>query len=120
MTRTNQTNAMQQASTIWKATAYLLLMIVVGFGLYGAGRFFVATFILANFTQTSLYQLICLPATVLGTPIAIFALPLVLIRDMTHMQARYAVIASVLMILGVIGVIVFLPLWAEVLWGIRL
>ena len=109
-----------QAPTTWKIAAYAVLIPAVGLGVYGMARFLIASFILAQSTDTSLYQLICLPASIFTTPFITIGLPLFLLRDATRSAARNYIIVGVFLLALAVNVIVFAPEWSSVLWGITL
>lgn len=110
----------KQAPTTWKALAYLVLIPAVGLGVYGMARFLIASFILAQSTDTSLYQLICLPASIFSIPFITISLPIFLLRDATRSAARNYIIIGVALLALALNVVVFAPEWSSVLWGITL
>lgn len=110
--------SMRQAPEKWKFIGFALLVPVVGLGLYGTARFLVATFLITSSASSSLYQLLCLPATIFLTPVLTFALPIILVRDATKEQLRNLVIICVLLLSTALMMIVFLPEWSQILWGI--
>ncbi len=109
-----------QAPTAWKIIAYMLLIPTVGLGVYGMARFLIASFILAQSTDTSLYQLVCLPASIFTTPFLTVGLPIFLLRDATRTTTRNYIIAGALLLALAVNVIVFAPDWSTMLWGITL
>ncbi len=117
MTQENLPVSMQQAPDTWKFIAYGLLVPVVGLGLYGGARFIIATIILAFSTSSSMYQVFCLPMLVFLTPILTFSLPILLVRDATKEQIRNLGIISIVFLIIASMVTIFLPEWAQVLWG---
>lgn len=117
MSELEQYDSMNQATTVWKAIAYLLLIPGIGLIVYGGGRFIIGTFLVANATG-SVYQLMCLPAIIFLTPLAMFYLPYRLVRDATPTGVRNLIILALVLIGLAINFAVFAPGWARVLWGL--
>lgn len=113
--------SMRQAPEKWKFMGFFLLVPVVGLGLYGGSRFLIATFLIASEQATSsnsLYQLFCLPAIIFLTPVLTIGAPIVLVREATKEQIRNLVIISIVFLVSAVLMMIFLPEWSQVLWGI--